>query len=177
MKTESKQHRKQQNLHDLAFGECAHHGVRDDVHQKLDGALLFALRDERLDRLRVGGRCIDAGTRLPQIDDDEADDQGQRGHDLEINECFDSDPADLLHVGHAGDAGRVVMELRLDADRAHFCIRDTGPGVTAADLERIFDPFTQLDQTLTRTKGGTGLGLPVSRRNRSYESAGRPDLG
>ena len=62
------------------------------------------------------------------------------------------------------DAGAVSIEVTADAERVHFLVRDTGPGIGAADLERIFDPFTQLDQTLTRIKGGTGLGLPVSRR-------------
>ena len=62
------------------------------------------------------------------------------------------------------DAGAVSIEVTVDAQRVHFFVRDTGPGIGAADLERIFDPFTQLDQTLTRIKGGTGLGLPVSRR-------------
>jgi signal transduction histidine kinase len=62
------------------------------------------------------------------------------------------------------DAGEVVLELFTEADRVRFSIRDSGPGIDAEDLERIFDPFTQLDQTLTRSKGGTGLGLPVSRR-------------
>ena len=61
------------------------------------------------------------------------------------------------------DAGRVCLEMEA-TDRVVFRIRDTGPGINAADLGRIFDPFTQLDQSLKRTKGGTGLGLPVSRR-------------
>jgi signal transduction histidine kinase len=62
------------------------------------------------------------------------------------------------------EEGEVSLELTTDAERVRFCIRDSGPGIDADDLERIFDPFTQLDQTLTRIKGGTGLGLPVSRR-------------
>jgi signal transduction histidine kinase len=62
------------------------------------------------------------------------------------------------------DAGRVALELTSAAERVHFCVRDTGPGITAGNIGRIFDPFTQVDQSLKRTKGGTGLGLPVSRR-------------
>jgi len=62
------------------------------------------------------------------------------------------------------DAGHVALELSATDERMHFCVRDTGPGMTAQDLERIFDPFTQLDQSHKRPKGGTGLGLPVSRR-------------
>ena len=62
------------------------------------------------------------------------------------------------------DAGEVALEMSATHDRMRFVIRDTGPGITAADLGRIFDPFTQVDQSLKRSQGGTGLGLPVSRR-------------
>lgn len=62
------------------------------------------------------------------------------------------------------DAGAATMELSVADDRVAFRIRDSGPGITPADQARIFDPFTQVDQSLRRTKGGTGLGLPVSRR-------------
>jgi signal transduction histidine kinase len=62
------------------------------------------------------------------------------------------------------EAGDVDITVEASADRVCFTVRDTGPGMTAKDLERIFDPFTQLDQSLTRAKGGTGLGLPVSRK-------------
>jgi PAS domain S-box-containing protein len=62
------------------------------------------------------------------------------------------------------DAGEIELSLHRAGDRVCITIRDTGPGIARDDLERIFDPFTQIDQTLTRSKGGTGLGLPVSRR-------------
>ncbi|HEU4723052.1 MAG TPA: ATP-binding protein [Gemmatimonadaceae bacterium] len=62
------------------------------------------------------------------------------------------------------DAGSVKIAVTHDADMVSFVIADTGPGMTEHDVERIFDPFTQLDQSLTRAKGGTGLGLPVSRK-------------
>ena len=62
------------------------------------------------------------------------------------------------------ESGHVDVCVESHAERVTFSVRDTGPGMTEVDLERIFDPFTQLDQSLTRSKGGTGLGLPVSRK-------------
>ena len=62
------------------------------------------------------------------------------------------------------DVGEVQLTVTTTSERVDFRVRDTGSGIATTDLERIFDPFTQVDQSLKRTKGGTGLGLPVSRR-------------
>jgi CheY-like chemotaxis protein len=48
-------------------------------------------------------------------------------------------------------------------DFLHFQVDDTGVGISAADLERIFLPFTQVDASMSREFGGTGLGLSISR--------------
>jgi signal transduction histidine kinase len=44
-----------------------------------------------------------------------------------------------------------------------FTVTDRGPGIPAADRERIFERFVQLDQSSTRRQGGTGLGLHLCR--------------
>ena len=62
------------------------------------------------------------------------------------------------------DAGVVELNVFRDVDDIVFEVTDTGAGIAAEHLEMIFEPFTQVDQSTTRQKGGAGLGLPVSRR-------------
>ena len=58
-----------------------------------------------------------------------------------------------LHVSRVGET-RTRNQVR-------FEIRDTGVGLTAEAVARLFQPFSQADASTTRTFGGTGLGLAI----------------
>ncbi|HEV2132506.1 MAG TPA: ATP-binding protein [Longimicrobiaceae bacterium] len=60
-------------------------------------------------------------------------------------------------------AQEVPLELETEEEHALFRVRDTGIGIAAENLGKIFEPFSQAEQGNTRTVGGTGLGLAVSR--------------
>jgi signal transduction histidine kinase/uncharacterized protein YdeI (YjbR/CyaY-like superfamily) len=62
------------------------------------------------------------------------------------------------------DAGEVA--IKAEANNGSFCVsvRDTGPGISAADQTRLFQEFQQADNAITKKKGGTGLGLAISKR-------------
>lgn len=58
---------------------------------------------------------------------------------------------------------RVVLSCHKEGDRVLVCVSDDGPGVPAADRERVFDRFVRLESSRSRKEGSTGLGLAVVR--------------
>jgi PAS domain S-box-containing protein len=59
--------------------------------------------------------------------------------------------------------GRVAVDLEAAAGEARLRVRDTGVGIDAAMLLRLFEVFAQADRSLERSRGGLGLGLTVVR--------------
>jgi PAS domain S-box-containing protein len=67
------------------------------------------------------------------------------------------------------DAGEVVLAVSVrkasdDRRTLRFTIRDTGIGIPAERMHRLFESFSQVDTSTTRRYGGTGLGLAISMR-------------
>jgi signal transduction histidine kinase len=57
-----------------------------------------------------------------------------------------------------------VRVTRLPSGHYELCVADTGSGVRADRVEKIFEPFFQVDGSVTREHGGVGVGLAIARR-------------
>ena len=69
--------------------------------------------------------------------------------------------ANAMKFTHAG--GRITLGAARDGARVRIWVSDTGIGIPPEQLERVFEPFFQVDRGLTRTFPGTGLGLAIAR--------------
>ncbi len=58
-------------------------------------------------------------------------------------------------------AGSIVLKIKIDEDKSIFEVTDTGIGITENQLQYIFEPFYQADDSITREYSGSGLGLAL----------------
>lgn len=66
-------------------------------------------------------------------------------------------------VKYTHENGSVSVEARPQGDLVEIWVTDTGIGISKEDQERVFQRFTQVDSSATRTQGGTGLGLAITK--------------
>jgi signal transduction histidine kinase/ActR/RegA family two-component response regulator len=89
-----------------------------------------------------------------------------RGDPLRVCQVIHNLLSNAVKFTDTGTVTYTVTGKRL-ADRRvafEFAVTDSGTGISPEDLERLFQPFTQVDASSTRRFGGTGLGLTISRR-------------
>ena len=66
-------------------------------------------------------------------------------------------------IRYTPPGGRIVVGAEARGDRVAIVTRDTGVGIAPEQIESIFEPFVQLDRSLTQVREGVGLGLAISR--------------
>lgn len=154
------------------------------LHQS--GRQLQRIIDDVLDISRIeAGRLsleqgdFELGSLLEQIIDLHAANASAKGVDLRLRiasnlplvVCGDSDRIGQVLGNLLNNAIKFTeqggVELAASVDPQHsllLTVRDSGPGIERADRERLFQPFEQLDASITRSHSGSGLGLAICRR-------------
>lgn len=66
-------------------------------------------------------------------------------------------------IKFTGPGGTIVIETGIADDGFVLSVRDTGIGMSKADLEKVMNPFVQVDSSISRAHEGTGLGLSIAR--------------
>lgn len=89
-----------------------------------------------------------------------------RGDPLRVSQILSNLLSNAVKFTDKGEIRYGVHARRIADNRVafEFSVQDTGSGISPDDLQRLFQPFTQIDNSSTRKYGGTGLGLTISRR-------------
>ena len=109
----------------------------------------------------VHGRADEAGVKLEF--DVPADAPLLRADDRKLNQVLLNLLSNAIKFTPAGGTVAVRVSSEDDGDVV-IRVSDTGIGIAKHELERVFEPFVQLDSSLARKYEGTGLGLALSRR-------------
>jgi len=85
---------------------------------------------------------------------------------------LDADPVRLAQIignllnnaaKYTPSGGQIWLAAHVDAGQAVFSVRDNGLGISPEMLPRVFDMFAQLDSTISRSQGGLGIGLTLTK--------------
>lgn len=148
-------------------------------------ALLVRLIDDLLDIARISQAKLTLRLEPSTLQDVVASaveiarpviDQGGHALELALPEAplpLHADPARLSQVfanllnnasKYSDPNGRIRIECEHDDSEVHVRVSDTGIGLDADQIDRIFDLFTQVDSGIDRAQGGLGIGLTLVRR-------------
>ena len=137
----------------------------DEMQRMTEDALAFI----REDMQREETRNVD----LHALVDSVAADLAELGHDIAVADSgrvlAACRPAALrralrnLLENAAVYGGRATARIEQDDTGVRVVIEDEGPGIPAADLARVFEPFVRLEASRSRDTGGSGLGLAIAR--------------
>jgi two-component system sensor histidine kinase SenX3 len=107
---------------------------------------------------RAGDRAVEAGVDVEVVSAGPVTvDGGARDLSLLVRNLIDN------AIRHTEAGGRVTVDTLEQAGRVTLTVTDTGVGIPARDLPRIFERFYRVDRARSRETGGTGLGLSIVR--------------
>ncbi|GIF20740.1 signal transduction histidine kinase [Actinoplanes tereljensis] len=140
----------------------------DRLHRLVEDLLLLARSDDgappgrspaaRLASVDLGALVADITSRYPNV-----------GYDRkEVTATVEPDAigrvvANLIDNAERHAREKITVEVAEEGKHARITVTDDGPGIPAADRERVFDRFTRLDDARARDAGGSGLGLAIVR--------------
>ncbi|RZU47495.1 histidine kinase [Fluviicoccus keumensis] len=144
----------------------------DELNKLIDEILTYAKLEQGIPVLNF--ETVDLGSLLARV----AKETSALGLPARVEYRVLSDAAEVeaearyLHrvlQNLAGNAGRyaqsrILLTAWVEDGWAHVAVEDDGPGIPEKDRERIFQPFTRLDDSRTRASGGYGLGLSIVSR-------------
>jgi signal transduction histidine kinase len=84
------------------------------------------------------------------------------GDDMHIKQALFNLIDNAIKYNHSG--GSIRLSVRTEDKTAIIEVADTGIGITAEDLPRIFDRFFRVDKSRSRDRGGSGLGLAIVKK-------------
>ncbi|GIM93346.1 sensor histidine kinase [Paractinoplanes toevensis] len=140
----------------------------DRLNRLVDDLLLLARSDDgappgrspaaRLSEVDLGVLVADVASRYPHVGCDRT----------EVIATVEPDAigrvvANLLDNAERHAREKITVEVADEGRQARITVTDDGPGIPAADRERVFDRFTRLDDARARDAGGSGLGLAIVR--------------
>jgi PAS domain S-box-containing protein len=150
---------------DLAKDEAGRISVEHERHlvvSAVSSALSLTGEQARERGLQIVDRCSDAAE-LAYVGDE--DRLRQILANLLSNAIKFTDPGGTITLTcGSSDSPPAGTSLPDEGPWTFIRVEDTGIGISPEQLERIFQPFHQVEASLTRTRGGTGLGLTISRQ-------------
>ena len=87
----------------------------------------------------------------------------RRGDPIRLRQILLNLANNAVKFTHEGSVTIQAVPVEGDPGKVAFLVIDTGIGIPEGDQARLFEPFSQLDETTTRKFGGTGLGLGIVR--------------
>ncbi|MCL6417075.1 ATP-binding protein [Aestuariirhabdus sp. Z084] len=138
--------------------ECAR---GTDLHEKVQAIDIMALLESLQDDATVLGHSVaikgTANSTFP-------------GRPMALKRCLSNLLDNALFYGREAE-----IEVNDSAEQLQIAVRDRGPGIPDASINKVFDPYFRLETSRSRNTGGTGLGLGIA-RNIAHGHGGELEL-